>query len=192
MDQVGTVRGRPSWSNIGQLSWYSEGTPELVQLRTTSWEGNQLGNKLSANQLRRPAGGKKPTQQPAGRDQPKVQQPAQRTEQREEQNLSDQRAKKFELELMRRQFIRVQMDLLCCPHQVSLEDLMKVGLLQTVGEPRRIRITPPGLTRSARTDSPRQVGRNNFPATQGGGGGGGIRAATAAAYERREGAAATC
>ncbi|KZV55888.1 hypothetical protein F511_18755 [Dorcoceras hygrometricum] len=28
------------------------------------------------------------------------------------------------------------------------------------------------LTRSARTDSPRQVDRNNFPATQGGGGGG--------------------
>ncbi|KZV32577.1 hypothetical protein F511_36067 [Dorcoceras hygrometricum] len=44
-----------------------------------------------------------------------------------------------------------------------------------------------GLTRSARTDSPRQVGRNNFPATQGGGG---TRAAAAAAYERREGAAA--
>ncbi|KZV30011.1 Tau class glutathione S-transferase [Dorcoceras hygrometricum] len=44
------------------------------------------------------------------------------------------------------------------------------------------------LTRSARTDSPRQVGRNNFPATQGGGGG--TRAAAAAAYERREGAAA--
>ncbi|KZV24501.1 hypothetical protein F511_21947 [Dorcoceras hygrometricum] len=48
-----------------------------------------------------------------------------------------------------------------------------------------------GLTRSTRTDSPRQVGRNNFPATQGGGGGGGgTRAAAAAAYERREGAAA--
>ncbi|KZV31207.1 hypothetical protein F511_14902 [Dorcoceras hygrometricum] len=44
-----------------------------------------------------------------------------------------------------------------------------------------------GLMRSARTDSPRQVGRNNFPATQGGGG---ARAATTAAYERREGAAA--
>ncbi|KZV17958.1 hypothetical protein F511_41999 [Dorcoceras hygrometricum] len=42
-----------------------------------------------------------------------------------------------------------------------------------------------GLTRSARTDSPRQVGRNNFPTTQGGGG---TRAA-ATTYERREGAA---
>ncbi|KZV17695.1 hypothetical protein F511_28093 [Dorcoceras hygrometricum] len=45
-----------------------------------------------------------------------------------------------------------------------------------------------GLTRSTRTDSPRQVGRNNFPATQGGGDGV-TRAAAAAAYERRDGAA---
>ncbi|KZV42595.1 hypothetical protein F511_28463 [Dorcoceras hygrometricum] len=47
-----------------------------------------------------------------------------------------------------------------------------------------------GLKRSTRTDSPRQVGWNNFPAKQGGGGsGGGTRAAAAAAYERMEGAA---
>ncbi|KZV46774.1 hypothetical protein F511_15334 [Dorcoceras hygrometricum] len=86
-----TVRGRPSWSSIGKLSWYSEGTPELIQLRTTrkqsgsvkeetSWDGNQLGNKLSANQLEDQLR-EKPAQQPAGRDQPRVQQPAQWTDQ---------------------------------------------------------------------------------------------------------------
>ncbi|KZV50528.1 hypothetical protein F511_14172 [Dorcoceras hygrometricum] len=84
--QARTVRRCPSWSSIGQLSWYSEWTSELIQLRTTrlqsgpvkeetNWEGNQLGNKLSANhlgdQLR-----EKIAQQPAGRDQPRVQQPA--------------------------------------------------------------------------------------------------------------------
>ncbi|KZV42864.1 protein phosphatase 2C and cyclic nucleotide-binding/kinase domain-containing protein [Dorcoceras hygrometricum] len=52
-----------------------------------------------------------------------------------------------------------------------------LGFDTTVGEPWRIRIAPPGLTRSARTDSPRQVGRNNFRrtaaavATSGDGGG---------------------
>ncbi|KZV13505.1 hypothetical protein F511_45332 [Dorcoceras hygrometricum] len=40
------------------------------------------------------------------------------------------------------------------------------------------------LTRSARTDSPRQVGRNKFRRLEGGGGGS-TRAAAAAAYERR-------
>ncbi|KZV47063.1 hypothetical protein F511_11969 [Dorcoceras hygrometricum] len=47
-----------------------------------------------------------------------------------------------------------------------------------------------GLTRSARTDSPRQVGRNKFRRLEGGDGSGGTRAATAAAYERREGGGA--
>ncbi|KZV27477.1 hypothetical protein F511_16280 [Dorcoceras hygrometricum] len=120
MDQVGTVRGRPSWSNIGQLSWYSEGTPELVQLRTTSWEGNHLGNKLSANQLRRPAGGKNQLSNQLVETSPKFsnQLNGQNREKSRIYQINEQRNLNFEL--MRRQFIGVQIDFMCCPHQVHI------------------------------------------------------------------------
>ncbi|KZV39259.1 hypothetical protein F511_27713 [Dorcoceras hygrometricum] len=109
--------GRPSWSNIGQLSWYNEGMPELVQLRTTrlqsgavkeetSWEGNQLENKLSANQLK---------------DQLEKNQLSNQLVETSPKFSNQLNAQKREkIEIMRRQFIRVQIDLLCCPHQVHI------------------------------------------------------------------------
>ncbi|KZV32326.1 hypothetical protein F511_04034 [Dorcoceras hygrometricum] len=71
---------------------------------------NQLGNKLNANQLVEASPEFRKQLNELNREKSRNQ----------EQNLSDQRAKQFELEIMRRQFIRVQIDLLCCPHQVQI------------------------------------------------------------------------
>ncbi|KZV23627.1 transcription factor GLABRA 3-like [Dorcoceras hygrometricum] len=55
--QARTVRRRPSWSSRGQLSWYSEGTPELVQQRTTRSQKtpklvHQIGGRAGQVQIR--------------------------------------------------------------------------------------------------------------------------------------------